>query len=161
MEVERFEDLQDELMTRVRKITWCSAATLDTQDRTRIRLLHPIWEGPVAWVLTNRDSLKAKHLERNPHVSLCYWDPDHRQVYADCRAQWCDTLVEKARVWQLFKSEPEPYGYDPAIIWSGPDDPTLGLLRLDPWRLELSSIHDLEDGKMRIRVWRPAAESSA
>ena len=64
-----------------------------------------------------RDSLKARHIEGNPHVSLTYWDPDHEQVIADCTAEWVDDMDEKKRLWDLFKATPEPYGYDLAAFF--------------------------------------------
>ena len=142
MEIENFSVIEQEFHERVRKIVWCSMATVDRKNRPRSRIMHPMWEGCQGWVGTNRHSHKEKHLKANPHVSLCYWDPDHKQVYADCKAAWVDDSETRNRIWELYKSTPEPYGYDLGNIWSGPDDDEFGLMSLTPWRIELYSIHD-------------------
>ena len=47
-------------------------------------------------------------------------------------------------------------GYDPALIWSGgPDDPSYGLLKLTPWRIEVASLKLPPDGWASM-VWKPA-----
>jgi hypothetical protein len=38
--------------------------------------------------------------------------------------------------------------------WKSPEDPTFGLLKLTPWRIELSSLNDLIAGTP-AKVWRP------
>jgi general stress protein 26 len=119
--------------------------------------LHPIWEGSTGYVATGRNSFKAKHLAKNPYVSLTYWDPEHQQIYAECRAEWDDSQEEKRRVWDLYKSTPPPLGYDSAIIpvWKdGPGSPEFGVLKLTPWRIELWSIQDMMADKPSL-VWRP------
>jgi len=154
MDVASFSDIADELQGRVSRIVWCSVATVDRKGRPRTRLLHPIWEGAIGWIATGRQSHKAKHLAGNPNVSLSYWDQEHQQVYVDATAAWVDDQAEKVRVWELYKNTPPPYGYDPQIIWSsGPDDPTYGLLKLTPWRIELFSLRDMITGA-ESKVWR-------
>ena len=153
MEVASFSEIEEEFNKRVQRIVWCTAATVDRQGRPRTRILHPIWEGATGWIATGRHSLKEKHLARNPHLSLTYWDPQHQQIYADCRAEWVDDAAEKHRIWNLDKNTPPPLGYDPGMIWhAGPDDPTYGLLKLTPWRIEISSIIDMMSGKPPL-VW--------
>lgn len=154
MDVNSFAEIEADFAERVARIVWCTVATTDRQGRLRSRLLHPIWEGSKGWIMTGRQSHKAKHIESSPFVSLCYWDPQHEQVYADCRATWNDDVAEKERIWALFKSTPEPYGYDPVHFWpEGPTSPACGLLELDPWRIEVSSLGDMMAGKP-ARVWR-------
>jgi len=156
MDVASFADIEKDFAERVSRIVWCTVTTVDGQGRPRARLLHPIWEGSTGWIATGRQSFKARHLEHNPFVSLSYWDPQHEQVYAECRAEWMDEPTEKKRLWELFKSLPPPMGYDLAMFWkAGVDDSTYGLLKLDPWRIELSSLGDMMRGKSP-RVWRPA-----
>ncbi len=151
MEVATFAEIEEQFMERVRRIVWCTVATVDRAGRPRTRILHPIWEGATGWIATGRHTLKTRHLARTPYVSLTYWDPKHEQIYAECVAEWDDRLDEKRRVWDLFKSTPPPLGYDPAIIWKGPDDPTFGLHKLTPWRIELSS---MTLPRVEPRVWR-------
>lgn len=149
-----FKDIEDEFMRRIAKTVWCSVATIDTKGRTRSRILHPIWEGPVGWIATGRDSLKAKHIAANPHVSLTYWDPDHEQVLVDAKAEWVDDESEKQRLWDLFKSTPEPLGYDLANFFESVDNPGYGLMKLTPWRVELWSLQGLASGQPP-QVWKP------
>jgi general stress protein 26 len=118
-------------------------------------MLHPLWEGSTGWIATSRHSLKEKHLQRNPYVSLSYWDQQHEQIHAECRAEWEDTPSEKRRIWELFKNTPPPLGYDPNLFWQGGvGDPNFGVLKLTPWRIELWSLNDLMTGKPS-QVWRP------
>jgi general stress protein 26 len=153
LEVASFSDIEEEFLKRVATIVWCSAATVDRKGRLRSRILHPIWEGPTGWIATGRHSLKEKHLAANPHISLCYWTPEHKQIYAECQTEWDDDAGEKARIWELYKTTPPPLGYDPAMIWKdGPGDPEFGVLKLIPWRIEISSIMDMMSGK-EPQVW--------
>ncbi|MGB2694951.1 MAG: pyridoxamine 5'-phosphate oxidase family protein [Dehalococcoidia bacterium] len=147
MNATSFSDIEEEFTKRVSRIVWCTVATVDRRGRPRTRILHPIWEGAAGWIATGRHSLKEKHLARNPNVSLSYWDQEHQQVYIDATAAWEDDQNEKLRIWELYKNTPPPYGYDPAIIWrDGPDDPTYGLLKLTPRRIELYALRDLVTG---------------
>ena len=152
--VAAFSDLQTDLEERVRRIVWYSVTTIDRQNRPRTRMLHPIWEGSTAWICTGRETHKTKHLTHNPFVSLCYWDPQHQQVHADCETEWVDDVDEKKRVWELFKSEDPPYGYDPAMFWpAGAEDAGFGLLKCTPWRLELAGMALDADPPFESRVW--------
>ncbi len=153
MVVEDFAEIQAAFLERVAKVVWASVATVDRKGRPRSRMLHPVWEGPVGWIATGRQSLKAKHLEANPFLTLSYWDQDHQQIYADCEASWEDDQAEKERIWELFKATPPPLGYDPGMIWQGgKTDPTYGLLKLKPWRIELSALTDLM-GQTQPQIW--------
>ena len=153
MKTDQFDDIADEFKRRIDHIVWCSATTVDTRGRPRSRILHPIWEGSVGWIATGRQSLKQKHLEKTPFVSLSYWTPEHEQVHAECAASWEDRVEEKKRLWTLFKEMPPPMGYDPGLFFQGgPEDPACGFLRLDPWRIELWSLSDLAGGKPN-QVW--------
>lgn len=151
-----FEDIRDEFERRVRRIVWATVTTVDGKGRPRSRMLHPMWDGTTGWIMTGRQTHKAKHLQRNPYVSCSYWDQDQQQVFAECRAEWADDPATRARIWEMFKNEPPPYGYDPAMFWpGGPSDPGFGALKLTPWRIELWSLNDMASGR-EPRVWRPA-----
>ena len=157
MDVQSFSEIQPEFEARIRCIVWCSVATVDRQGRPRTRILHPIWKGLTGWVATGRRSFKERHLAANPYVSLSYWDAQQKQVYADCKTEWEDSADEKRRIWALYKSTPPPLGYDPGMIWKdGPEDPGFGLLKLTPWRIEVSSFYDMAAGKPPL-VWRAGA----
>jgi len=154
MRVENFAEIETEFISRVHTMVWCVVATVDTKGRPRSRVLHPIWEGSIGWITTHRSSHKARHLAHNPHVSLAYATDIHKPVYADCTAEWVDDLVEKRRIWDLYKNTPEPLGYDPAIEYVSPEDADFGLLKLTPWRIDLVSFPapSFAEG---TRVWRP------
>jgi general stress protein 26 len=154
MDVESFDEIEKEFASRVSRIVWCTVATIDRKDRPRSRILHPIWEGRTGWIATARNSHKSAHIRHNPHVSLTYWDERQEQVYADCRAEWIDEAGEKERIWNLYKDTPAPVGYDLALFWKdGPADPEYGLLKLTPWRIEISSLGDMMQGRPP-QVWR-------
>jgi general stress protein 26 len=154
MEVKSFSEIEGEFQERVKRIVWCTVATVDRKGRPRTRILHPIWEGTTGWIATGRETLKTKHLAANPYVSCSYWDQQHQQIYVDATAEWVDDKAEKDRIWDLYKSTPPPLGYDPGMIWQGgKEDPTYGLLKLTPWRIELWGLQDLMTGKEH-QVWR-------
>ncbi|MGE5594679.1 MAG: pyridoxamine 5'-phosphate oxidase family protein [Hyphomicrobiales bacterium] len=154
MDVASFDDIKEEFDRRVSRIVWATVTTVDNQNRPRARILHPLWEGSTGWIMTGRHTFKSKHIEKNPYVSVSYWDPQHEQVFAECRAQWDDDPATKRRIWDLFKDTPEPYGYDPALFFrNGPGDPEFGVLRLVPWRIELWSLQAMVSGQPP-RVWR-------
>jgi general stress protein 26 len=157
VDVPSFAEIEGEFRRRISKIIYCTVATVDRAGRPRSRIMHPVWEGHICWMATQRGSFKGRHLARNPYVSLSYWDANQEQVYADCFAEWIDDAAEKLRVWDVFKSTPPPLGYDLASIFrQGPDAPNYGLLKLTPWRIELYSLRDMMAGKPNL-VWRNEA----
>lgn len=152
--VTSFDEIREEFDKRWRRIVWCNVATVDARGRPRSRMLHPIWEGAIGWILTGRHSTKEKHIARNPHVSVCYWDPEQQQIYAECTAAWEDGAAEKQRLWNLFKETPQPIGYDPALFWpGGVAEPGFGVLKLTPWRVEICGLQEMMTGT--ARVWQP------
>jgi general stress protein 26 len=154
-DVASFEDIADEFNARVSRIVWCTVTTVDGKGRPRSRILHPVWDGSTGWIATGRNSFKAKHLAKNPYVSASYWDQQHQQVFAECKAEWEEDLAEKQRVWDLIKNAPPPVGYDLSMFWpGGPTSPEFGALKLTPWRIELWSLQDMIQGKP-TQVWRP------
>ncbi len=153
-----FADHRQTFLDRVSSIVWPSVVTIDTKGRPRSRMLHPMWEitddGPTGWIATGRESLKAKHLAGNSFVSVTYWDPRHEQVMAECDTEWVDDMDEKQRLWDLFKATPEPYGYDLGAFWKDANDPTYGLLKLKPWRIEMWTVAEMSTG-VAPTVWTP------
>jgi general stress protein 26 len=146
MKIASFSEIEAEFIEKVHKIVWCNVATLDTENRIRSRVLHPIWEGSTGWIATGRTSLKAKHLEHNPSVSLAYIADPLKPVYAECTAAWIDDPLEKKRIWDWFGSTPSPLGYDLAQFFGSLDNPGYGVLKLTPWRIELGNL--LGEGKV-------------
>jgi general stress protein 26 len=137
MDVFDFSEIEAEFLQRVHTMVWCSVATVDSKQRPRSRILHPIWEGNTGWIGTFRHSHKARHLAQNPHVSLAYIANITQPVYADCVAEWVDDPAVKQRIWDLFLHTPPPLGYDPAPLFGSPTDDNFGVLKLTPWRIEL------------------------
>ncbi len=135
--VSSFDEIKGDFLATVAKIVWCNVATVDTEGRPRSRVLHPMWEDSTGWIMTGRQSLKAKHLDKNPHVSLAYVAEPFTPVYIDATAKWIDDASEKERIWKLFKTTPEPYGYDPAPFFGSVDSSGFVVLKLKPWRIEL------------------------
>jgi general stress protein 26 len=152
MATQTLATIVDDFIAGVHSEVWCNFATLDTQNRIRSRVLHPIWEktpdGVVGWIATGRTSLKAKHLEHNPHASLCYMKNPLKPIYIECRTEWIDDTNQKKRIWDLFVSTPQPLGYDLAPFFGSVDNPGYGLLQLTPWRIELGDLFG------EARVWK-------
>lgn len=146
-----FAEIEQEFMERVLNSVWCSAATIDKSNRPRIRMLHPIWEGATGWITTSRSSGKGKHLAHNPNMALAYSGNFIKPLYVSCLAEWVDDLAQKERIWELFKTTPEPMGYDPAPLFFSPDHPDFGLLKLTPWMIEMDTL-----GVGTKQVWKPA-----
>jgi len=141
MEVWGFEEMQAEFMARVGQAVYCTMATIDRQNRPRSRVVHPIWDGPIGWVISWPASHKAKHLALNPAVSLAYIPDKAKPVYVDGVAEWIDAVEEKRRIWDLHRTTPAPLGFDPQPHYGTIDHPFYGLLRLTPWRIELGNLY--------------------
>jgi len=149
MDVSSFAEIAAEFEARVGRIVWCTVTTVDRKGRPRSRILHPMWEGSTGWIMTGRNSFKAKHLANNPNVALSYWDQQQKNVYAECTAEWVDDVPAKQRIRDLFKNTPEPYGYDASIFFPPAENPAFGVLKLTPRRIELSEL-----GPNPPLVWR-------
>lgn len=153
MDVASFTDIEAKFNEITRRVVWCTVTTVDRQNRPRARILHPVWDGATGWIATGRQSHKAKHIAANPFVSLSYWDQQHEQVHAECRAEWADDQASKDALWELLKTTPEPVGYDPVAFWPAADDPSFGALKLTPWRIETWSVGAMSQGQPP-EVWR-------
>ena len=125
------------------RIVWCTAATVDAEERPRSRILHPIWQWDgtqlVGWIGTRPTPVKRAHLAANPFMSVNYWTPSHDTCAAECRAALLFDDATRIVVWNLFLNGPEPVGYDPAIVpgWDKPLAEEFAVIRLDPWRLRV------------------------
>ncbi len=159
MDVGSFEEIAEQFNDRVNRIVWCSVTTVDRKGRPRSRILHPVWEGSTGWIATGRHSHKDKHLSDNPYVSLTYFEQPggnpmaQQQVYAECKTEWEDDPDEKRRLWDLVKNAPPPVGYDPALFFQTVDNPEFGMLKLIPWRVEISALSDMMTGQEPL-IWR-------
>ena len=148
MDITDFSTIEDEFIQRVHDAVWCNVTTVNTVNRPRSRVLHPIWEGKTGWVATARHSLKTKHLEKNPYISATYMKDPLNPVYVDCKAEWVDDDDEKKRIWNLLSTTPPPLGYDLSVFFGSVDNPGYGLLKLIPWRIELYTLGG------ESKVWR-------
>ena len=141
------------------RIVWCTVATTDTAGRPRTRILHPIWEWDgeqlIGWIGTGPDTLKARHLERVPYVSLTYWNTEQDTCTAECDARWLTSAEDRRSGWERFRSAPAPVGYDPAIIdgWDDADSPAFGLLELRPTRLRVMPGSLMMAGVGELLTW--------
>jgi hypothetical protein len=159
VEVERFDELEDDFFAITDEIIWCTLATVDRLGRPRSRMMHVAWaveeDVPAGWITTRRTPLLTAHLARNAFVSCSYWTPTHRVVYADCRASWVEDAASKERSWNVMAPKALRLGFDPYAAWpGGPTDPTFEVLRLDPWRIQVT-LPDLEAGRTiaTSRIW--------
>jgi general stress protein 26 len=155
METNDFEDIRAEFLARVSQAVYCCAASIDGQDRPRSRILHPIWEGNTGWITTNPDSLKARHLDQHPYLSLGYVQDPAKPVYVDCVAEWIDDRPTRHHAWDLFLNTAPPLGFDPAPIYGSIDEPKpggpkFGLLKLTPYRILLYHF------PVPSTIWTPA-----
>lgn len=125
------------------RIVWAGVATVDSHGRPRTRILHPIWQWDgqrlTGWIATSPTPAKRAHLAAHPYASVNYWSPTHDTCVAECRAALLVDDATRVMVWELFKSGPQPVGYDPAIVpaWPGPTAEAFAVLRLEPWRLRV------------------------
>jgi general stress protein 26 len=140
MRVSTFEELQAEFLGRVSHIVYANMATIDTHDRPRSRIVHPIWEGATGWIVSWPATPKSKHLAHNPHVSLAYIKDIEKPVYVECTAEWAHDRAEKLRVWNVIKAAPPPMGFDPEPVFGTIDHIHFGLLKLTPSRVELYTL---------------------
>lgn len=142
MEVSTFAELQAEFLARVGKHVYANMATIDTKDRPRSRIVHPIWEGSTGWIISWPDTPKSKHLAHNPYVSLSYIQDFEKPVYVECIAEWKHEREEKLRVWEVIKATPPPMGFDPEPHFGTIDHIHFGLLELTPWRIEVFTLRE-------------------
>lgn len=149
MEVSKFTDIQAVFMERIQEAVYCNMATVDRKGRPRSRIMHPVWEGPIGWVISWPDSHKAKHLAYNPWITLAYIHDKNKPTYIDANAEWIENLNEKKRIWNLHKKISPPLGFDPQTHYENIHNPYFGLLKFTPWRIELGNL----DGEPLI--WRP------
>jgi hypothetical protein len=139
MEISSFSAIETESIYRVHRVVWCNLATIDTLNRPRSRILHPIWEGSSGWINPRSQTLIAKHLAHNPYVSLARTADKAKPTYTDCKAEWIDGTQQKQRIWDIFKNAPPSFVYDPITIYKGADHPGFGPLKLTPCRSELNA----------------------
>jgi hypothetical protein len=140
MEVTSFAEIKAEFDLRVQTAVYGNMATIDRQRRPRSRIIHPVWDGPIGWVVSWPESHKAKHLKANPFVSLAYIQDKDGPLYIDAAADWISDVQEKERIWNLLKATPPPVGFDPEPHYGTIHHRYFGLLRFTPWQIELAKL---------------------
>ena len=142
------------------RVVWASVATVDTSNRPRSRVLHPIWEFDgerlTGWIATGPTPTKVAHLDHRPYVSVNYWDAVHDVATAECHITWHHDDATCTRIWNLLEDAPAPVGYDPAMIpvWTEPTQPEFAVLELEPWRLRVFPGTMLLAGEGEVLTWR-------
>lgn len=142
------------------RIVWATGATVDRAGNPTTRVLHPIWEWDGAalrgWIATSPQSVKARHLEAVPRLSLNYWQPNQDTCTADCNVVWESSPEERAAGWDRFANGPAPVGYSPSLIpgWDSPDAPAFGIIRVEPTSLRLMDGSLMLTGQGQLRTWR-------
>ncbi|MFE3451940.1 pyridoxamine 5'-phosphate oxidase family protein [Nonomuraea sp. NPDC059194] len=152
----KFSEIQDAFEAYIGDIVYATMTTVDSKGRPRARVLIPIWEvvdgEPLGWLATYKTPVKAAHLAGNPHTTFSYWTPRQNAVSVDTVAEWVEDIEVKRRVWDLYrKTSPRGAGYNLGNFWTGPDDPKLHVLRLEPWRVQVIRGTDL-----RSQIWKKA-----
>jgi hypothetical protein len=142
------------------QIVWATSATVNTVGEPTTRILHPIWEwdGETlrGWIATSPLSLKAKHLERTPVLSLTYWRPNHDTCTVRCRTSWDHSAAGRQALWARFSGAPAPLGYVPSIIpaWTSPEAPAFGALQLEPIAIRVMEGSKMAGGDGLLLEWR-------
>ena len=143
--------LWDKVQETARRLTWAYLATANG-NQPKVRVVHPGVEDQKVWIATERNSAKARHIERNPRVELFYQvgtEFTHLTITGD--AKFVDDLKEKERVWNG-----KIFDYELAQFWpNGPSSPDFGLLLVMPKRVELTSLTAMTQGQ-KPEVWKAA-----
>ncbi|MFI6284916.1 pyridoxamine 5'-phosphate oxidase family protein [Streptomyces sp. NPDC051018] len=154
--VSEFSGIQDAFFRYVGDIRYATMVTVDAENRPRGRILLPVWEvvdgKPVGWLAAFRTPVKVAHLANNPHTTYAYWSPRQNAVFVDSVSTWAEDEQSRRHAWDLYvRGGPPGVGYDPIRYWKGgPDDPEYGVIRIDPWRIQLVRGTDL-----RSTIWKP------
>ncbi len=115
-------------------------------DQPSVRPVTPSYQGITPYIATEVDSFKVRSIGRNPLVELLHWHTDFRHVSVRGRASLLDDLAKKEEMWDRF-------GYDLADFHGADGITTYGLMRIDPFRIEMTSLQRIAAGKPPL-VWR-------
>lgn len=95
--------------------------------------------------------MKVAHLRQHPHALLACIAEPFTPVYADCQVAIIEGTAGRARFRGLARSHPEPYGFDPALLFGGPENPNFVVPRLGPSGI---SLVEFPAPPGRVRIWR-------
>ena len=150
MRINSFDDIREEFFGYVQQFVYCNMATIAPNNRPRSRIVHPVWANDATgWILSVPDTPKTRHLAHSPYVSLAYFGHDtNHPVYLECTAAVVTEREEHLRVWEAIKHAPPPMGFDPAPHYDSIDNPHWGVIRLEPYRIELYELRG------ETKIWR-------
>ena len=131
------------------KATWAYLAT-SVDNRPKVRVVHPAFEGERVWIATGRGSAKARQIAKNSNVELFYQvGPDTIHLTVTGKATFVENPAEKKRIWDA-----KVFDYDLSQFWpEGPQSKDFGLMLITPTRVELTSLPEMMTGKAP-EVWR-------
>lgn len=158
-----FSEIEQDFADILGDIVYATMTTVDGRGRPRSRVLIAVWEvidgAPLGWLATFPTPVKTAHLAVNPHASFSYWSAKQNTVAVDTVATWVEGLADKQHVWDLYEAgSPRGVGYPPGRFWRSPADPAFGVLRLEPYRVQVLRGVDLAAGRPS-RIWAPAIAS--
>ena len=118
----------------------------------KVRVVFPGFEDRRLWIGSQRNSAKAKQIERDPNVAL-FWEAGSTRPIAHLTcsgvARFVDDPAEKSRVWNA-----KIFGYNLTEFWpSGPESNDFGLMLITPTRVELGWQPAMWQGQ-KPQVWR-------
>lgn len=156
-----FDELRPDFDDILGDIVYATMTTVDRQHRPRSRVLIAVWEivdgVPLGWLATYPTSIKVAHLAANPHATFSYWSAAQNTVAVDTVATWVEDAEVKRRVWRLYETgSPHGVGYPPGRFWQSPEHSEFGVLRLEPYRVQVLRGRDLAAGRPS-RIWAPSA----
>ncbi|WP_116952119.1 pyridoxamine 5'-phosphate oxidase family protein [Jiangella endophytica] len=160
-----FAELRPDAERILGSIVYATMTTVDQLHRPRSRVLIAVWEvadgAPLGWLATFPTPVKVAHLAANPHATFSYWSAAQDTVAFDTVATWVDDAETKRRVWRLYEQgSPRGVGYPPGRFWPSPEHASFGVLRLEPYRVQVLLGRDLAAGRPS-RIWTPAPAASA
>ena len=137
---------------RVSRIVWCTVATVDTKGRTRVRILHPMWEGSDRLDLHRPPQRQGEAPGEEPVRVAVLLGPQARAGVRRLSRRVGGRPRREAAHLESLRVTPEPYGYKPAMFWpGGPAGADFGVLKCTPWRIQLGG---LTPAGFENRVWR-------
>ena len=120
-------------------------------DQPLVRAVTPAYEGTTIFVATDPDTPKVRQIRNNPLVNLMHWGQDFRHVSVLARASLVTDPETLDRLWSTFPYALSDY-FDRAVP-PAEGKVRYGLLRLEPFRIEVGSLGSLATGKPP-QVWR-------
>lgn len=125
-------------------------ATVDGEQPI-VRAVTPTYDGITAYVATDPSTPKVRQIRNNPRVDMIHWEQDFRHLAIRARASLVTDVETLDRIWDTFPYALSDYfdRDDPPAEGKAP----YGLIRLEPFRIELWSLASLATGKPP-QVWR-------